>query len=418
MSRVSTRSKRIRVSSEGEEPIKKLRLSTAEFKKPLMKDDDFLRLKQVGFSVVVYFDNGKKNYAYQYDLDDEKTKYDGNLLLNEPINVTFKYIQTKISQMTKRELIIDNINIETNKVFEDTPKKTVYGVCQGDVAASYTSSQYRKSANDTYILLIDHKYNKYVGYIVAKRISTNNGISYYIDIICTEPGIGYGNSLLNWFMGFFGRETTNVNDPAYGVTSLSLSALSSVLTYYTRFGYMHVNNCGENEDPEIVLERQQIPILNKKPNRTSVEFINFLFLLTRKGYNVTQDPICSFISSDNITDKNINDETDVTSYVRFKSISSYDKYDNYMKDLKKRMKGKDKEEATRLYNDITVLEKAYNSSNKEYEKNKTLENKKKYFDATYNFAKYLYAYVGSCDNNGYSMKKCIPNPNFAFESCW
>ncbi len=395
-------------------------IAPVETKGPPMKDKNFFDLKKEGYSVVVFFMNGEEQFAYQYDLDKE-SKYDVNLLLNNSINVTFQYVQTKIRQMMAREYTVPNINPETNEAYpesenknDEKPTKDVTGVCVGEVGQSFLSSQYRKGSNDTFVLFIDHKEKKFVGYIVANRVrsSDKETYSYYIDIICAEAG--YGSLLLEWFINFFFRETNNKKDPAYNVESLSLSALSSVLTYYTRFGYLHVENCEEKEIQEIVDARKNLPKANKKPQRTAVEFINFLFLLTRQGFNATENPICKYIAQGNIDDEMKDGD-------RFKTISAYDKYTDYMNDLKEKMKSKNKgvvEQASKLYKEITNLEKDYEESFEAYQDNKTIENKKKYFDATFKYAKYLYIDIGGCDNNGYYMKRCERPPKFSFDSCW
>lgn len=389
-----------------------------ESKVPYMIDKDFFVLKKEGYSVIVFFMNGEEQFAYQYDLDKE-SKYDVNLLLNKPMKVSLNYVQTKIRQMMEREYTIPNINPETNKAYpksenekDPKPTKDVIGVCVGEVGHSFLSSQYRKGSNDTFVLFIDHTKKKFVGYILANRIkSSEKEISYYIDIICAEAG--YGSLLLEWFINFFFRETTNKKDPAYNVTSLSLSALSSVLTYYTRFGYLHVENCEEKEIQDIAVARENLPKANNKPQRTAVEFINFLFLLTRQGFNATENPICKYIAKGNIDDEMKDGD-------RFKTISAYDKYTDYMNDLKEKMKSKNKgvvEQASKLYKEITNLEKDYEESFEAYKDNQTIENKKKYFDATFKYAKYLYIDIGGCDNNGYYMKRC-ERPKFSFDSCW
>jgi len=394
-------------------------VSPVQNKGPLMKDKDFFALKDESYSIVVFFNNGDKQFAYQYDLDDEKNRHNPSLLMNNSINVTFQYIQTKIREMMNRNYTIPNINPETNIAYpksenENDPKHTkdVSGICVGDVGQSFLSSQYRKSENDTFLLLIDHKQKKFVGYIIARRKKTEKGtFSYYIDIICAEPG--HGSVLLNWFINFFFRETKDKNDPAFNVESLSLSALSSVLTYYTKLGYLHVENCEQKELQEIHVARENLPIVNRKPQRTSVQFINFLFLLTRQGFNATENPICEFIARGDIDDEMKDGD-------RFKTILAYEKYTDYMEDLKERMKSKNKkvaEEASKLYKEITNLEKNYEESFEAYQDNKTIENKKAYFDATFKYAKYLYIDIGGCDNNGYYMKRC-ERPKFSFDSCW
>lgn len=390
-------------------------IAPVETKSSPMKDKDFFDLKKEGYSVVVFFMNGNEQFSYQYDLDKE-SKYDVNLLLNNPIKVTLNYVQSKIRQMMKREYTIPNIDPETNKAYPESENKNVTGVCVGEVGQSFLSSQYRKGSNDTFVLFIDHKQKKFVGYIVANRVksSEKETYSYYIDIICAESG--YGSLLLEWFINFFFRETKDKKDPAFNVESLSLSALSSVLTYYTRFGYLHVENCEEKEIQEIVDARKNLPKANNKPQRTSAEFINFIFLLTRQGFNATENPICKYIAQGNIDDEMKDGD-------RFKTINAYDKYNTYMTDLKERMKSKNKEdaeEAKELYKYITNLAQNYETSFEAYQNEKTVENKKKYFDATFKYAKYLYLTVGGCDNNGYYMKRCNrPSPpNFSFDSCW
>ena len=388
----------------------------------ILKDKDLLSIKDKGLSAVLYFYNGKKEFVYQYDLDNENEMYNSDLLLNNSQNITPAYIQSKIRQMMKREYEIDNIDPETDMVDKQNPKRDVRGICRGDVGQAFMADQYKKEANDTKILLIDHAKQEYVGYIIARREQQDKDRTYYIDIICTEPG--YGGKFLSWFINFFTSETTNKESPSYGITSLSLSALSSVLTFYPKQGYLHVKNCEENEEKEIRVTRDNLPkhADGKKPNRSTVEFINFLFLLTRKGYNATENPICEFISQSDIN--NDMNQEDVNNYIRFRSIDTQDKYKSYMLDLEKRRKSKakankeDAEEAQRLYDVITGLRKTYENAYQSYTKDSTDENKKSYFDATYNFAKYLYLYVGGCDNNGYYQKKCLKKPQLAFENYW
>ena len=282
------------------------------------------------------------------------------------------------------------------------------GVCQEGVSSDYINDQIKIDQNDTFMVLVDFdkpKQDLVKGFIIARKDEQNdNTLSYYIDIICAERG--YGSYLLKWFINFlFERKIqqniTNNRDPAFNVSSLSLSALSSVLYYYPTFGYMHVNACPGEQDNDIILAKNAVPIVDDKRDTNSDQFINFLFVLTKKGFNSKKDSFCVYLSE-------VIDDIDNPKDLSDEKLNSYPAYTKRIGELSK---------STRkiVDNSKQTYDKAYREfmevKDNEFAKSQRLKDiylqkKKNYFDASFNYAKNLYLHVSGCDGDGYKMMKC------------
>jgi len=71
------------------------------------------------------------------------------------------------------------------------------------------------------------------GFILARKEADEQGPYYYIDVICAHK---YGRELLNHFLTFAGN------------TSVALSSLPSVLSYYPKFDFEFRKSCAKDAD--------------------------------------------------------------------------------------------------------------------------------------------------------------------------
>jgi hypothetical protein len=318
--------------------------------------------------------------------------YDITKFFNSSYDVPLSTIKTLVQRANEREF----------------PNYT--GVCQGGVSSDFISDQIRIDQNDTFMVLVDFdkpKQELVKGFIIARKYRQNdNTFSYYIDIICSEPG--YGSFLIKWFINFLferkaGQNITDVRDPSFNVSSLSLSALSTVLYYYPIFGYMHVHACPSVQEDAITFAKNSVP--KDKRDTNNDQFIKFLFILTKKGFNSNDDSFCVDMSEvvDTKTENVVKPEN-----LSEEKLATHSTYIERIDDLS---------EDTR--NIINSSKQAYDKAYKEFMevkdnefakseriKNMFIQKKKEYFDAAFNYAKNLYLHVSGCDGYGYKMMKC------------
>lgn len=403
------------------------------------KLDDIGKSNNYGLHSIIFYKNEEeeskeeKNNEYSgvYKVDSiiEKgkvalNKYNENSYnISNLLNNSSNNSRPIISYDDVRKLIISG----NERTF---PKKTEIGVCKGSITSKFFEDAFKKeSKNNTFIVLMDLiknptvKRNQIKGFIIAKKNKMDDGsYSYYIELICSEDG--YGTILLNWFINFTFQRiikddifTLSIKDPSYKVRSLSLSAISSVLYYYPRFGYLHVKSCPGEENINVSNARNIVP--NKKDENgndirnvrdtDSDEFVNFLFVLTRNGFNSYDDSFCSAIANSVSYDAN-NKNVLMPDFFKESNLNDFEDYTNHVKDLNQSSKdslNRVKSLYDKTYSTYLEAKRNYdnNSSNERIETNYN-NAKKNYFDAAFEYAKYLYYYASGCSGYGYKMMKC------------
>lgn len=192
----------------------------------------------------------------------------------------------------------DNINSVINKL---TNKKNG-NICNNMIPESFFKKEYLDSDTSIIFVLESKKSSNIIGFSLCNDLnleSNYNGI--YLDAICCKPG--YGSILLKFIENFAQKKKFNF---------IELSALAYIINYYRKQGYRHTKNCrlkeGEgyreknipklaelnvikkfkNEDDIIYWkEGKNKNIILKSINEKDPDFVNFLKLLSIRGYGVS-----------------------------------------------------------------------------------------------------------------------------------
>ena len=224
-------------------------------------------------------------------------------------NIDSKFIRrNKKLKISNCEIYSDkkNWNYVFSQIFQATTRKGGKDICNSAIPKGFFEKQ---SINDdtSMIFIIESRLESrkksfhMEGFALCNDLnlySNNNGI--YLDAICTRPK--YGSILLNLIEYFSKKKRFEF---------IQLSSLAYVINYYRKKGYRHIKKCTQKEgdfyreqeiprmaesnshkkfkdDNDIIdyEEDENNKIIRKSIQEKDVEFINFLKLLSSRGYGV------------------------------------------------------------------------------------------------------------------------------------
>lgn len=225
-------------------------------------------------------------------------------------NIDSKFIRRN------KKLEIKNCHIYSDKknwdyvlsqIFQAKIIKGDKDICNNVIPKDFFDKDYLDSETSM-IFIIESRLNSrkrsfhMVGFSLCNDLnieSDKNGI--YLNVICTRPL--YGNILLDFLEKFAKKKRFDF---------IQLSSLAYVINYYRKKGYRHIKNCTSKEgedyieeeeisrkaelnsqkkfknDDDIIdyEENEDDKIIKSSIKEKDIEFINFLKLLSSRGYGV------------------------------------------------------------------------------------------------------------------------------------
>jgi hypothetical protein len=177
------------------------------------------------------------------------------------------------------------IRLTKETIFQRIHRAEIQTLCHGDLNPTYVQTTIRES---TLILLIykgsTGNTNKVLQGFLLSHKTTDGG--YFLDVICAAPG--FGSPLLSTFLMLVERG---------GATYVTLNALSTVLSYYPRFGFEFRKSCDLDKPANTTMPAEVSDwIRASKPNVDTLKahppFRAFLDDVRRLGYAVDTDNDC------------------------------------------------------------------------------------------------------------------------------
>ena len=224
-------------------------------------------------------------------------------------NIDSKFIRrNKKLQIKNCEIFSDKKNWDYvfSQIFQATTIKGGKDLCNGAIPKGFFDKE-SVDSDTSMIFIIESRLESrkrsfhMVGFSLCNDLnieSDKNGI--YLDAICTRPR--YGSILLD-FIEKFAKEKR--------FDFIKLSSLAYVINYYRKRGYRHVKNCKNKEgegyreeqisrmaelnshkkfkDDDAIIEYEEDEddkIIRKSIQEKDIEFVNFLKLLSSRGYGV------------------------------------------------------------------------------------------------------------------------------------
>lgn len=173
----------------------------------------------------------------------------------------------------------EDIRLTKDTILQRLHRPAIDILCQGALNPAYVQQTVRSS---TFILLL-YVHRELKGFILSH--TTSDG-GYMLDVLCSSPG--HGGQLLSTFLSLLENG---------GAPYVTLNALTSVLSYYPRFGFGFRKTCNSNSKPNIVLPSNLVDWVRRtKPSRNALfeypPYREFIDHVRRLGYSVDTDNDC------------------------------------------------------------------------------------------------------------------------------